>query len=250
MKKFLSSRLFINEDPAKADMRLAGWLFILLTPLVLWLDSDFFMNTFSFNGRWLANALAVGYFIWLFYVSGTELRKLMFTMVIISYIGELIFCTLLGMYHYRTVHIPLYVPLGHAIVYASGYIYAHAAWATNNRTALKKVFPALFVLIFLIPVIIFNDIFTLIFSIFFFTILRRKQGDPLYYFIALCVIYIELLGTGLNCWKWVPETFGIIPAANPPMGAVFFYAGGDVIIAKLVKAWERRKNRPMAEIAN
>lgn len=246
MKDFKSFQLFINSSPTKANMTMAGWLFLILTPLVLWLDSDFFLNDYGFNGRWLANGLTLVYFLWLFYVSGTELRKLIFTMVIISYIGELIFCSLLGMYHYRTVHIPLYVPLGHAIVYASGYIYANTGWALTNKTLLKKVFPLLFILIFLIPVLFFNDIFTLIFSVFFFLILRRKKYDPLYYFIAFCVIYIELLGTGFNCWKWVPETFGVIPAANPPMGAVFFYAGGDVIIAKLVSIWDGRKNTTAA----
>lgn len=250
MKRFFSSQLFINSNPTRSNMALAGWLFLILTPLVLWLDSDFFLNDYGFNGRWLANAFTIAYFLWLFYVSGTELRKLMFTMVIISYIGELIFCSLIGMYHYRTVHIPLYVPLGHAIVYASGYIYGNTFWAVKNKTALKKAFPVLFILIFLIPVIFFNDMFTLIFSVFFFAILRRKKGDPLYYFIALCVIYIELLGTSFNCWKWVPETFGLIPAANPPMGAVFFYAGGDVIIAKLVSIWENRKTSPITEIAD
>src|SRR5690606_15560928 len=85
--------------------------------------------------------------------SGTQLRRLIFTMVIVSYIGELIFCTWLGMYAYRTEHIPLYVPLGHAIVYASGYIYAHSQLASRQKTLLKKLFPVLFILILLIPYI-------------------------------------------------------------------------------------------------
>lgn len=238
LKRFFPSAWFSHEHPSPAKSFAAGLLFILLTPLVLWLDSDYFF-THYFNGRWLANAMALVYFGWLFSISGSHLRKLMFTMVFISYIGELIFSTLLGMYGYRTEFIPLYVPLGHAIVYASGYIYAHSTFALKKDRILKKIFPFLFIVIFLVPGIWLHDVFSLVFGVLFFGILKRKQWQNLYYFVALCVIYIELLGTAFGCWKWVPETFGLIPAANPPMGAVFFYAGGDVLIAKIVKMWER-----------
>jgi len=47
-----------------------------------------------------------------------------------------------------------------------------------------------------------------------------------------------LVGTYFKCWTWVPKTFGVIPLVNPPMGAVFFYAGGDVILAKMVSYWK------------
>ncbi len=241
LKNFFSSALFISENPSPAKSFAAGLLFILLTPIVLWLDSDYFFTNY-FNGRWLANGMAILYFLWLFSICGSHLRKLVFTMVFVSYIGELIFSSLLGMYGYRTEFIPLYVPLGHSIVYASGYIYANSSFALKNEQRLKKIFPVLFIVIFLIPGIWLYDIFTLFFGIFFFAILKRKRWQNLYYFVALCVIYIELLGTGFGCWKWVPETFGFIPAANPPMGAVFFYAGGDVLIAKIVKIWESKMN--------
>jgi hypothetical protein len=68
--------------------------------------------------------------------------------------------------------------------------------------------------------------------------MRRKKWQIVYYTIALCVIFIELVGTYNKCWIWVPKTFDIIPVANPPMGAVFFYAGGDVILAKIVSYWK------------
>lgn len=228
---------------------LGGLLFILLTPLVLWLDSVYFLEHY-FDGRWLANGMAIIYFLWLFSISGAHLRKLIFTMVFISYLGEIIFSTLLGMYHYRTEFIPLYVPLGHSIVYASGYIYANSKFALHNESSLKKIFPIMFIAIFLIPGILLNDVFTLTFGIFFFAILKRKKWQNLYYFIAFCVIYIELLGTYFQCWAWVPKTFGLIPAANPPMGAVFFYAGGDVLIAKFVSVWERKVKSRFSEPVN
>jgi hypothetical protein len=167
----------------------------------------------------------------------------MLVMVGLSYIGELIFCKLLGMYEYRTSAIPLYVPFGHAIVYASGYIFAHTRFAKAEYKKLLRFFVAAFFLLFLCVGIFLNDIFSVLSGILFFVLLRRKRWQNMYFFIALCVIFIELGGTYFKCWAWAPKTFGLIPAANPPMGAVFFYAGGDVLLAKIVDIWEKKKKQ-------
>lgn len=239
IKSFFASSLFINEQPSRTKLAVAGMLFLVLTPLILGFDSTLFRIHY-FEGRWLANLGTILYFVWLFSIAGSHLRKLLFTMVIVSYIGELIFSTVLGMYQYRIPNIPLYVPLGHAIVYASGAIYAQTDVAMRNLTRLKKLFPVLFISIFLVAIVFFNDLLTLLLSFGFFWVLKRKKWDNLYYFIALCVIFIELIGTGFQCWKWEPYTFSVIPAANPPMGAVFLYAGGDVLIGKIVRKWEQQ----------
>jgi hypothetical protein len=217
------------------------WCFALCFPfftlLALGIDSVYFAATY-FDARQVTNILAIVYFSFFFWFSDAYLRKLMVTMVLLSYIGELIFCTLLGMYNYRTTVIPLYVPFGHAIVYASGYVFAHTEWAVRNDKLLKKYFAIGFLLLFLSVGIFLNDMFSLIFGVFFFLLLKRKKWQNLYYFIALCVIFIELAGTYFQCWKWIPKTFGLIPAVNPPMGAVFFYAGGDVLLVKIVEFWK------------
>ena len=235
------NQIFYNNKAYNAKMQLYFAIFFTLFTLVaLGIDSDYFAANY-FDGRQITNFLAIVYFSFFFFVSDSHLRKLMFVMVFLSYIGELIFCTLLGMYDYRTVVIPLYVPFGHAIVYASGYVFAHTKWAVRNDILLKKYFAIGFLLLFLAVGIFMNDIFSLIFGIFFFLLLKRKKRQNLYYFIALCVIFIELVGTYFQCWKWVPKTFGILPAVNPPMGAVFFYAGGDVLLVKIVNYWKLKK---------
>ena len=142
------------------------------------------------------------------------------------------------MYTYRTVDIPLYVPFGHAIVYAAGFVLAETKLIIDNEIASKKIFFVAFALLFLSVGIVLKDIFSLIFGLFFFGLMKRKKGQNVYYTIALCVIFIELVGTYFKCWTWIPKTFNLIPAANPPMGAVFFYAGGDVILAKIVSYWK------------
>lgn len=239
MSTLINALFSSRKSNAKGQLFMA-FGFLLFTILALGIDSvAFFQN--NFDGRTLTNILGILYFLLFFYFADSHLRKLMFAMVLLSYIGELIFCTLLEMYHYRTNVIPLYVPFGHAIVYASGYVFADTNWAVRNDKILKKFFAVGFGFLFLSVGFFLNDKFSLLFGVFFFLLLKRKKWQNLYCFIALCVIYIELLGTYFQCWTWVPKTFNTIPAANPPMGAVFFYAGGDVLLAKIVALWERNK---------
>lgn len=215
-------------------------MFPFLTFIALGIDSVFFKEMY-FDGRLLTNVLAILYFLFFFWFSNSQLRKLMFVMVLLSYIGELIFCILLKMYHYRTNDIPLYVPFGHAIVYASGYVYANTKWAADNDVLLRKYFAIVFALLFLAVGGFLNDQFSLIFGVLFFLLLMKKRWNNMYYFIAVCVIFIELTGTYFQCWKWTQNTFGLIPTINPPMGAVFFYAGGDIILMKIVTFWDSSK---------
>jgi hypothetical protein len=213
-------------------------LFPFFTVIALGIDAVDFLNTY-FDGRQITNLLAIGY-AWLIYLySGKTLRKLMLVMVVLSYVGELLFCKLLGFYSYRTAMIPLYVPFGHAIVYASGYILAHSTFAVKWDARLRIIFACGFASLFLLVGLIFNDVFSLIFGALFFLLLWRKRWENMYYFIAICVIIIELIGTYFKCWTWEPKIFGYINTINPPMGAVFFYAGGDVLLAKIVNLWEK-----------
>ena len=241
MNWFLSLPIFKPQEIKKRNAFFYVFLFPFFTVLALWIDSVYFNNTY-FDGRILTNVLAIIYFCLFFLSSQCYLRKLMFIMVFLSYIGELIFCKLLEMYAYRTPDIPLYVPFGHAIVYASGFIFAEMPFVVKHENRLKKIFLIAFAVLFLGVGLFLNDIFSLIFGALFFVLMKRKKWQVVYYTIALCVIFIELVGTYFKCWTWVPKTFGIISAVNPPMGAVFFYAGGDVILAKIVSYWEDKSN--------
>lgn len=239
MNAIINAIFFSNIEQNVQKQLYFALCFPFFTLLALGIDSVYFAETY-FDARQITNILAIVYFSFFYWFSGYYLRKLMFVMVLLSYIGELIFCTLLGMYDYRTAVIPLYVPFGHAIVYASGYVLAQTEWAVRNDKLLKKYFSVGFLLLFLSVGIFLNDVFSMIFGVCFFLLLKRKKWQNLYYFIALCVIFIELAGTYFQCWKWIPKTFGLIPAANPPMGAVFFYAGGDILLSKIVDIWKSK----------
>lgn len=227
---------FTNQNHHPKAQLLLAFFFTVFTVVALGIDSVFFTNRY-FDARGITNFLAILYFGFLFFTANLTLRKLLFVMVPLSYIGEIIFCKILGLYHYRTGYIPLYVPFGHAIVYASGYIFAHTNWAITNEKYIRKFFIGFYIILFAAVGFFLNDIFSFIFGALFFLLLKRKRWQNLYFFIALCVIFIELVGTYFKCWTWESKTFGIITTVNPPMGAVFFYAGGDILLVKIVSYW-------------
>ncbi len=230
---------FYNDKNYNPKLQLSlAFFFTFFTIIALGIDSIFLTQNY-YDCRNITNILSIIYFLLMLRVSNLYLRKLMVVMVILSYVGELIFCKLLAMYAYRTNTIPLYVPFGHAIVYASGYIFAHTSWAIDHEKKLQIFFALFFISLFIAVAYFFNDTFSLFFGIFFFLILRRKIWQNIYYFIALFVIFIELVGTFFQCWSWKSKIFSVFSVANPPIGAVFFYAGGDVLLAKIVSFWKK-----------
>jgi hypothetical protein len=229
-----------NYYNQKKQLFCARFLLIFIV-VGLGIDSVFFIQNY-FDGRLIMDCFAIIHFMCFFVVSKAHLRKLMLVMVPLSYIGELLCCGLFGMYHYRTAAIPFYVPFGHAILYASGYVFAHGSWAVKNEKILRQIFIPFFIMLFLSVGIFLNDMLTLSFGILFFIILKRKRWQNLYFFIACCVIILELVGTFFQCWTWYPKVFGVISTVNPPMGAAFIYVGGDVILMKIVSIWLKKEN--------
>ena len=168
---------FLWNDSVESKARLQfgyALCFPAFTILALGIDSVWFTQTY-FDARQITNTLIVLYFLGFFMSSSGALRKLMLVMLPLSYLGELIFCSLLEMYAYRTPMIPLYVPFGHAIVYASGYVFAFTVWSVEKELHLRRYFLSFFTLLFLGVGLFLNDYLSLIFGILFFLILKRKR---------------------------------------------------------------------------
>lgn len=230
--------LVLRFTENKRRLLLYALLYFVLTVVALAIESVWFSNTY-FKGRWITNSMTVLYFILMYAVADTYLRKLMLGMVGLSFIGEIIFSILLEMYVYTNIRIPVYVPFGHAVLYATGYTLANTNFVIKNTAVLTKWFNVFFAVLFIGVTVFWQDYFSFISGILFFLLLKRKKWDLKYSCIAFCVIYIEIIGTAFGCWTWTLKIFGILPTINPPVGAIFYYAGGDVLLAKLVnKYWK------------
>lgn len=233
-------RSLFNDDRCNPELQLyCAWSLLLFMLVGLGADALFVQK--YFDGRVLTTCFTLLHFSAFFVVADSFLKRLMFVMVPLSYIGELLFCKVFEMYDYRTPAIPFYVPFGHAILYASGYVFARTAWALKNEIILRKIFISFFVLLFVGAGVFLDDVLTLAFGLLFFLVVRRKRWQNLYFFIACAVVVLELVGTYFQCWTWRPRAFSVISTANPPMGAVFIYAGGDLILLKIVSTWIKRQ---------
>lgn len=186
------------------------------------------------------NLFSICHFLYFFAAARTELRKLMFFMVFLGYFGEEVFCNLFDMYDYRNNQIPLYVPFGHAILYATGWVCSQTDWAKKHKHRLTSFFIVFFTIVLFGVGIAFFDILTLIYAVSFFLVMKRKRWESLYFFMSIWVIVLELVGTYYQCWAWHPIVFGFVPTINPPLGALFIYVCGDIVLSKLTQFINRK----------
>jgi hypothetical protein len=233
-----------NHEQSDRISVILALLFFPFAFLVLSLESGAIREVYG-EMRWLLDLLTIGYCGLTIFYANPQLKRLMAIMIPLSFIGEVIFCELLEMYSYRTDFIPIYVPFGHAIVYSAGYIFSGQNWVVRNQSSITTISIIFYSLIFLTAGLFFGDLFTVIFGILFFAVLYRKNWDNLYFLIALGVVWIELVGTHFGCWAWSKFSFDTISTANPPVGAVFFYAGGDALVSKIDRFLKRSVDRTL-----
>lgn len=234
------ANLFINDSYCPVKELNAALFFLVFIVVGLGIDSVYFKESF-FDGRWLMNVFAIVHFTIFFQRANDQLRKLMFVMVFLGYLGELVFCEVFEMYHYRTGEIPLYVPFGHALLYATGWVCSQSSWIQTNNHLLKKIFIPFYLLLFAGIGFFLSDTLSVILgTLFFITVFWRKWAI-FFFVISLWVILLELVGTYYQCWTWYPQSFGLIHTINPPMGAIFIYAGGDITLNKLVSVWDTQR---------
>ncbi len=221
-----------------------------LTLLVgLYLDSISFSQHF-FEGQWLSNLLVFSHFIWLYMRVSSVIKKLMLYGLIIALGGEVCFSLLLGMYHYRLENIPLYVPLGHSIIYASVYYLAKEPWIMQHQ---KRIFPwmvAIMIGYALAWLLWGHDLFGFLCSLgILFLFYKKEQTRAYFSWMFFVVVYLELLGTYFGCWQWPDTWFGAfswMPSGNPPSGISLFYFAFDLGCLWLYKQrnpreWKRVK---------
>ncbi|PCI86771.1 MAG: hypothetical protein COB24_08450 [Hyphomicrobiales bacterium] len=234
---------FYNK-PTDGNLKTQHFFAIYFAPFTVFflaLDSQYMVDHY-FDARPLVNILVIGCFFVLLSAVNTRLRKLMIVFVPLGLFGEIIFSLVLGLYEYRLARIPIYVPFGHAAVYACGYLLHARLWAQNNNDIMKTIFFILFSSLFIGAGWFFNDIFSFIFGfLFFYRGLRRKNWNTLYYYVALYVITLEFAGTYFEVWQWQKLALGFIPTANPPVGAVFFYIGADSLLLRIMRFIDKKQ---------
>ena len=218
-------------DRASARRRTWMWLTVLvLIALVCWLDGHYVAARFAY-GQWVSNAIMVVAFIWLYRSAPTRLRALMKYGVFIATAGEVLFSLVFGMYEYRQVSIPLYVPPGHSVMYAAVYYFVRERWVLKQRRFVAPLMLLVSVAYAAYWLHAHNDVYGALCTFLFVVLIWRDAESRLFFLsMFLFVGYLELVGTAVGAWFWWPtafDTFAWLPSGNPPSGISLFYMGFD-----------------------
>lgn len=177
-----------------------------------------------------------------FITSTLRLKLLIITIIPLSYLGEIIFSSILGLYDYQLGHVPIYIPIGHAVVFAT-------AVKINQNELLRKfikdkkiIIYSLYTLSFLFVIIVFQDNLSLLLGILMLVTIYKKQNHTLYLIVGIVVLYLEIIGTQFGCWSWKKE-ISIFKTTNPPLGSIFIYIGGDILLNRLIRKYLNLRNK-------
>ncbi|MDB4297647.1 hypothetical protein N9901_02715 [Flavobacteriaceae bacterium] len=216
---------------------------------ILIFDSKYFESNY-FDGGFITNIIVIFITLYLIWAVPLRLKILMIIMIPFSWFGEYIFCVILKMYHYRGATIPLYVPFGHAGVFAVGWLFTQRSIATSNPEKFKRISIWFYIISFSFVIFYLKDNLAIILGILFFLTLKRKKFLPFYLMMGFVVLYLELVGTYLGAWTWHRKQ-GIFTTTNPPIGIIFFYIGADILLGKITKLLlkARRKLKRRLQLA-
>ena len=227
--------------------RRIGLLFLFV--IALYFDGKDFAFIFP-NAQTITNIFMLIAFFLLYKRSVKRTRELMIYAVIIGFAGEYLFSIVLDMYTYRLSNLPLYIPFGHAAVYARTYTFSKASIIKKHQNKIVKLLTLVISIFTLFYLIVFNDIFGFIMTIFVFLILIKRQKDQLFFLTMYIVVAVlEIGGTAYEVWSWPDTAFGFFPllkSHNPPSGISLFYflldVGCFVLYTQINrKAWKRVK---------
>lgn len=199
----------------------------------------------AFEGRSITTVLMIGLTFATFWLSSFKMKILMLIMIPLSWLGEYLCCVLMDMYDYQNNQIPIYVPFGHACLFSLGWNITQRSNILNYANHFKKWMLSFYIILFLIVIFYFQDTLSFALGILFFWALRRKGYIPFYLLMSLLVLLLEIYGTQLELWAWDKKQW-IFTTVNPPIGSMFIYIGGDIILGRLVR-FLLRKSRSLKQ---
>ena len=177
-----------------------------------------------------------------------ELRLPLMLCLAISAFGECCFSLLWGLYVYWLNNIPFFVPPGHVLLFALGLTFAPRLpqWAAILVTAFAAGYG-------LLAFMTSSDTVSVVLAIFFMFFMVFGSNRRLYATMFIISLLMELYGTRIGNWVWVPEIPGLpLSSANPPLCVGGLYCALDLCVVnadRLLRRW-RRSSAAVVESAS
>jgi hypothetical protein len=195
----------------------------------------------------IAGQLAVGVWTWGLFVVllvriNQQLRTPLILCLVIATLGELCLSLAWGLYVYWFHNLPFFVPPGHVLLFALGLTFAPrlpqwflvvvAGFAAAYATG---------------AVLTSTDTFSAALAILFLGFMAFGPNRRLYAMMFVISLLMELYGTWIGNWAWVPDVPGLpLSSANPPLCVGGLYCALDLLVESADRAL--RKWRRSAEV--
>jgi hypothetical protein len=150
--------------------------------------------------------------------------------VVYATLGEILLSLVWGLYEYCLSNIPLFVPPGHALLFALGTLLAARLKDWINWVVPLAAAP----FICLLLVAGTGTLDALLFLMFLLCTLFGR-APRLYAVMFVLALAMEIYGTSLGNWTWAAaEPWFGLTTINPPLAAGAFYCVLDLLVAATV----------------
>jgi len=182
-------------------------------------------------GQWVTNMITLAFFSWIYQSASRKNKKIILYGLVIAFGGEVVFSLILGMYTYRLGTLPIYVPLGHTIIYMGVYYFTKEPLVLAHKDQIVKILYPLMIVYATGWLVLQSDVFGFACALVILLLFKRRPNSRLFFLVMFFVIaYLELLGTYFQAWRW-PEVWfdkvSFVPSANPPSAISVFYFAFD-----------------------
>lgn len=194
------------------------------------MDSPWFAEYCSF-GQSIDNAIMISFFVVYFITGSSKLRHLLVIMAIMGFLSEIVGGKILMVYEYRLHNIPVYIPFGHAVLYATAYHISTQKLIWKHHLAIENLIHKAAFIICSMSLVLLNDVAGFIAYIVYLLLLSRRK-KPLFYLVMFAVAYyMEFHGTVPRSWSYyaVLENHPELPPTSiTPCGIAAIYMFVDL----------------------
>lgn len=156
-----------------------------------------------------------------------EERSQTLIVVVVATFFEIVGSVWWGVYVYRYDNLPTFVPPGHGMVYLFGLRLTQTAWGRRNARRMVRLAIAGVLAWAVVGLTLLErrDVAGAIGAAVLAVFLVRGRAPATYAGVFFYVAFLELYGTAIGTWYWLPEVPYLgVPNGNPPSGI----AGGYV----------------------
>lgn len=232
---------YVNP-PAPPPMLSRSMLATMLLTVIIGLLVDRFGG---FPGQIAVSVWTWALFLVLLVRIDQQLRLPLMLCLVISTLGEFCLSLLWGLYVYWLHNVPFFVPPGHVLLFTLGLTFAPRLpqWAVILVAAFAAGYGTM-------AFLTSTDTFSVALAILFLMFMAFGSNRRLYATMFIISLLMELYGTWIGNWVWVPEVPGLpLTNANPPLCVGGLYCALDLCVVhadRFLRRW-RRLSGPVLE---